>query len=288
MKEKSSSIYVAPALGKGLDILEALSLATVPQTLADLARSCKRTPSQLFRMIHALEKRSYIVRDPVSGGYELTLKLYHLAHTHSPVDHLLKAAQLPMRNLANTLHESCHLSVLSDDRLLVIAEQQSPDPVRLSVEVGYCASPLNTASGNTLVAFMEPGAQKQFLDRDPAFLGWKPAQRKALRLELGRIRDQRFCLAQSSVRTGVDVSCFVGSARLGLIAALGVPFIAGGRNDGRERQLVPVIERHAGLITKALGLDVERDLQSGGGEREISTQSKKPGTKSSRADGPHP
>ncbi|MGI9071598.1 MAG: hypothetical protein ACR2JB_09865 [Bryobacteraceae bacterium] len=56
-----------------------------------------RTSSELFRMIDALEKRSYIVRDPVSGGYRLTVKLYELAHTHSPVDELLRAAEFAIR-----------------------------------------------------------------------------------------------------------------------------------------------------------------------------------------------
>jgi len=137
MNKKPSPTYFVPALEKGLDTLEALAVAKVPQSLTDLARTLNRTSSELFRMISVLEKRAYIARDPVSEGYHLTLKLYELAHTHSPVDQLLKAAALPMQELAETIQESCHLCVLNGPMLTVIAQAESPEPVRLSVEVGY-------------------------------------------------------------------------------------------------------------------------------------------------------
>jgi DNA-binding IclR family transcriptional regulator len=117
MSKKAKPSYFVPALEKGLDVLEALASASGPQTLTELARDLDRSSSVLFRIIDALEKRAYIARDPVSGTYHLTLKLYELAHTHSPADQLLKAATFPMRVLADTIHESCHLSVLAHGKL---------------------------------------------------------------------------------------------------------------------------------------------------------------------------
>ena len=257
MRYHHKSAYFVPALEKGLDILEALSLATVPQTLAELSRLCHRSRSEIFRMVDALENREYIVRDPVSGGYELSLKLYQLAHTHSPVDHLLKAAYFPMRDLANTLHESCHLCILSNDQLLVIAEASSPNPVRLSVEIGYRAEPLTTASGKLLLATLEELVLNPMLERNRTFQSMTNAKRRAAKAELARIRDTGYCLAPSAYRTGIDVSCVVGSASIGVTAALGVPFVSGGTNHGKEKTLVPVIQKFSQRITRAMGLSSE-------------------------------
>jgi DNA-binding IclR family transcriptional regulator len=254
VKRSQKSAYFVPALEKGLDILEALSLVAVPQTLADLSRLCGRSRSEIFRMVDALEKREYIVRDPISGGYELTLKLYQLAHTHSPVDHLLKAAYFPMRDLANRLQESCHLCVLSDDQLLVIAGSESPSPIRLSVAIGYRTVPHTTASGRLLLAMLESRTLDTVFERNKDFRSIGPKQRQELRAELARIRRARFCLTASAYRTGVDVSCLVGSTDIGVMAALGVPFISGGVNHGKERTLIPVIQKHAHRITQGLGL----------------------------------
>jgi DNA-binding IclR family transcriptional regulator len=254
MKKREQPSYFAPALEKGLDVLETLANAGGPQTLAELARRLNRTSSELFRMIDALEKRSYIVRDPATGAYSLTLKLYELAHTHSPVDQLLRAADLPMRQLVKTLRESCHLSVLHGDLLVVIAQQESPEPVRLSVEVGSLVPPFNTTSGLLLVAFMESERQSRLLEQDFTYAKMSRKKRAVLEQRFATIRSHGWHLALSTRRTGFDLSCLVGNPSLGVIAALAVPFLPGGPHQGKEKRAIPTVLECANRITLALGL----------------------------------
>jgi DNA-binding IclR family transcriptional regulator len=251
---RAKTTYSVPALDRGLDILETLAAADVPQSLTDLAHALQRTPSELFRTLAALEQRAYIGRDAVSEGYSLTLKLYELAHTHSPVDQLLRAAAQPMRELAESIRESCHLSILNGQSLTVIAQAESPEPVRLSVEVGYRVAPLSTASGTLLVAMLRDAEQKAFLAVDAGYAKMGRGERKRLAKQLVAIRDAGTHLAESTRRTGSDIACVVGNPETGVLAALGVPLIPGGVNQGRERKLVPIIEKHAERITAALGL----------------------------------
>lgn len=251
MKPRRQPIYTVPALEKGLDILETLASAQAPHSLTQLARRLDRTPSELFRMLAVLESRSYIVRDPLSEGYSLTLKLYELAHTHSPVDHLLKAALIPMRELAAEVRESCHLCVLSGSMLLVIAQAESPEPVRLSVEVGDRVPPLLTASGRVLAAFLDPDSQQRLLNAEASL---SKRERADLMTQLTDIRKRGHLLAASTRRSGLDLSCIVGNPGAGVLAALGVPFLPGSANDGRESKLIPVVQGCADRITAALGL----------------------------------
>ena len=254
MRKKSQPSYYVPALEKGLDVLEALAVAAVPQTLADLARTLDRTSSELFRMIDALEKRAYIVRDPVSGAYRLTLKLFELAHTHSPVDHLLRAASLPMRDLAEEIHESVHISIFDRGMLLLIDQAESPERVRLSVEVGSQVPALETVSGRLLVAYLDEDERERFLTADPAYAKMPLSLRESLEAELRHIPQEGYHMAQSIARIGVDISVLVGNPRVGVSAVLGVPFLAGGRNEGREKSLVPLMQKCAARITASLGL----------------------------------
>jgi len=254
MSKKTPPNYSVPALDKGLDVLEALAAASSPQTLTDLSRTLNRSSSVLFRILDAIEKRAYIARDPISGAYHLTLKLYELAHTHSPVDHLLKAAALPMRELADTTHESCHVAVLAFGKLVVIAQELSPDRVRVSVEVGSQAPPLRTVSGRLLVAFLDPGAQQAFLDSDPDYAAMSRAKKDALREELAKIRGDGFTMARSESTLGTDLAAVVGNPEMGAIASLAIPGLAGGRNQGKERELLVPLRATAGRITAALGL----------------------------------
>ena len=260
MKSRQQPTYSVPALEKGMDILETLASSHVPQSLTQLARQLQRTPSELFRMLAVLERRSYIVRDPVSEGYSLTLRLYELAHTHSPVDQLLRAAMIPMRELAEEIHESCHLCVLSGSMLLVVAQAESPEPVRLSVEVGDRVPPLRTASGRVLVAFLDAPDQERVLSADAAL---SKKERAELAAELQQIRSRGYLLAASTRRAGLDLSSVIGNARAGVLAALGVPFLPGSANEGKERKFIPVVQRYADRITAALGLTaIEREHRS--------------------------
>lgn len=52
--------YRAPALEKGLDVLELLSSHGRPMTPSQMSVTLKRSVSELFRMIQVLEFRGYI------------------------------------------------------------------------------------------------------------------------------------------------------------------------------------------------------------------------------------
>lgn len=154
MSAKSKSdppSYAVPALEKGLDILEALAISPSPLSLAELARDLERGSAELFRMLVCLERRSYLRRDPASGKYAPTLRLFELAHTRSPLKTLIEVAREPMRAVTLQLGESCHLSVLERGKLLVVAREDSPESVRLSIEVGARFEAERTASGRLLL-----------------------------------------------------------------------------------------------------------------------------------------
>lgn len=144
--------YSVPALEKGLDILEALAASPVPLSLAELARDLDRGSAEIFRMLVCLERRAYLRRDGMSGKYAPTLRLFELSQAHPPVKMLLAVAGGPMRELSLKLGESCHLSVLERGKLEVIARADSPEKIRLHVEVGGRFDPRHTASGRLLLA----------------------------------------------------------------------------------------------------------------------------------------
>lgn len=148
----SAPSYSVPALEKGLDILEALAASPSPLSLAELARDLDRGTAEIFRMLVCLERRSYLRRDPVSGKYSQSLRLFELAHAHPPLKTLLDAAREPMRTVTRTLGESCHLSILERGALLVVAREDSPESVRLTIEVGGRFDPGRTASGRLLMS----------------------------------------------------------------------------------------------------------------------------------------
>ncbi|WP_347266589.1 helix-turn-helix domain-containing protein [Paracoccus sp. (in: a-proteobacteria)] len=55
--------YRAPALDKGLDILEVLAEQARDLTRAEIVRELGLSPSQIYRMLERLVARGYVTRD---------------------------------------------------------------------------------------------------------------------------------------------------------------------------------------------------------------------------------
>ncbi len=208
--------YEVPALEKGLDVLELLSRQRSPMSLAQIASALKRTRNELFRMLNCLEHRGYLVREAGSGAYSLSLRLFEMAHTHSPIERLIKAAGAPMRELSQRLVESCHLSVIREGELLVVLQADSPAPVRVSVEVGSRFPLAKTVSGRLLLAQL-PEDELRRTTRDS----------RSLLAQLGKIRRHGFSEAADETFVGLhDLAVPVGHPSLGFCAALAVTLVS--------------------------------------------------------------
>jgi len=251
-RQKRLPIYAAPALDKGLDILECLAEQRVPLTQSQLARVLRRSPSELFRMLSCLEQRGYVRKDPVSGAYALSLRLFELSRMHSPYQHLTRAAARPMQALAESVHESCHLSILHGARLLIVAQEESPEKIRLSVEVGGSFSPLSTVSGRMLLSMLPGPELRQTLRLMHGYKTWPAAAKSALEDRLRRIRAHKYAEAYSETVCGVyDLAVPVGGGSVR--AALTIACLSQDKAQARRR-LLSALQMRAAEISAAAGL----------------------------------
>ncbi|MDE3178783.1 MAG: IclR family transcriptional regulator [Acidobacteriota bacterium] len=253
--QKNPQKYYVPALEKGLDILEVLASSSAPQSLSELARRLSRTSSELFRMLNALEKRGYIEREPVSGKYGLTLRLYELAHTHSPVEKMLRAASIPMRTLAESIKESCHISTLDSERLVVLAQAESPEVFRFSVEVGSTFSPAHTASGRLLLAHLKEAELRHFCETSEDYCRLSSVAKAKLPGRLEEIRQKGVSMARNEPVIGVRAfAVLVGNPEIDIMAALAVASLdIRGRKD-KSRKIIRGLQAAALEINGAIGL----------------------------------
>jgi DNA-binding IclR family transcriptional regulator len=106
--------YRAPALDKGLDILELLASVDGGLTQIEIAKALGRSANENYRMLDRLVRRGYVLRNE-ADRYELTLKLFGLAHLHRPIRRLVAQATPLMRELAQRTQQSNHLAVYDPD-----------------------------------------------------------------------------------------------------------------------------------------------------------------------------
>ena len=256
MSTDAKSKYNAPALEKGLDILETLAYSQLPLSLTELARNLGRSSSELFRMLTVLETRGYINKGDTTSNYALSLKLYELAHLHPPVMNLLAAAAQPMAKVTTILRESCHLSVLRRSKLVVLKEELSPARVRLSVPVGGRFSPVGTVSGRLLLAYLPERELAAFLPNCAEYVAMDWTDQAAFGDKLAEIRATGVSKAVSETHLGVsDAAVLVGNPHVGLCAALAIASLKASADSDHFQQIVDQLKQSAQTITQKMGLD---------------------------------
>jgi len=144
--------YRAPALDKGLDILELLSQEPSGLTRSEIVRAMGRSQGEIYRMLERLVARDYVTR--LEGDrYELSMKLFVLATRYPPISRLIVAAAPKMVQFARSALQSCHLAVYDRGDVIIVAQESSPGDWGLTLRLGARISLLETGSGRTLLAF---------------------------------------------------------------------------------------------------------------------------------------
>jgi DNA-binding IclR family transcriptional regulator len=253
--------YAAPALEKGLDILEALSDGGDGYTLNELCQVLGRNASELFRMVVTLQRRGYIEAGP-GDRYSLTLKMFRLAHRQSPLRSLTDVALPLLRELSERARQSCHLSIFQDGRVVIIAQVDSPERWSFGLKVGVAMGLVDTSSGHVLLAGQDEVERARMLGghvRVEGELAMDPGQLFPL---LEAVRANGYASMPSVQIEGVTNIAFPIRGMGGrVIAAVNVPHIA--RIDGQRRpdvdQIKVIMADVCGRLSARLGYDAERD-----------------------------
>lgn len=156
------SRYRAPALEKGLDILELLAGETEPMTLTAIVKRLGRSHGELFRMVQVLEHRGYIEQDESNDGYRLSDRLFSLGMQQPRMRNLHEIALPIMRQLAEQVGQSCHLALHTLGDIIVIARVESGELSGFSVRVGHRRPLPKSASGAVLYAFQPEDVRRRW------------------------------------------------------------------------------------------------------------------------------
>lgn len=211
--------YRAPALDKGLDILELLATAEEGLSQTEIAKALDRTPNEIYRMLDRLVRRAY-VRRTAGDRYEVTLKLFELAHARPPLHRLISQAMPVMRRFAREAGQACHLVVHDRNVLAVVAQVDSPGYWNVSIRVGARISMVNTGSGHVFLAFASPEERELMLEDSGS--GRLPPK---LAARLKTVRENGYESMPSLQTAGVtNLSVPVFGPRGTVLAALTCPF----------------------------------------------------------------
>jgi DNA-binding IclR family transcriptional regulator len=216
--------YSAPALEKGMDIIELLADAESGLTVSDISERLKRSMSELFRIIVVMERRGWLQKNPETSRYSVTYHLLKIAHQSTPTQTLTSAAAPVMHDLSIRINQSCHLVVRSGTQGLVILRQENQKRhANLSVRLGAVIDLASSCSGHVLLAHLDAAEREPLLRSLPRARG---VSQSKLLSTLDKVAKRGFELHPSPITAGVtDISYPVRGYDGKVVAALTVPYL---------------------------------------------------------------
>ncbi|MFV0605064.1 MAG: IclR family transcriptional regulator [Niabella sp.] len=226
MKDKTQK-YNAPALEKGLDILETLSYYEDGLNQVDLARVLNRSVSEIFRMLVVLERRGYIRQSQQTDRYSLTTYMFEIATYIPTIKKITSLVHPLMLNIAKEIHQSIHLAIYDDGHSVIIDQVENPGFNVLSVRIGSKIPVWKASSGLVILAHNELSFVDEVIARYP------PNDEEKLRLHLKKIRKNGYDISPSRVIVGIK--------------NISVPII---KNDGNAAAsiTIPYIQRYEKIV----------------------------------------
>lgn len=250
--EAEGRAYSAPALEKGLDILETLCRSEQPLTQKDLAQRLGRSVGEIYRMVACLVNRNYLALVD-ENTYGITTKLFELAHVNPPTHRLLFEATPIMQRLAGALDQSCHLTVYGQGKQVVLCKVDTPSGMGFAVRAGAELDVLISASGRVLLAFQDDETRQLRLEE---CLQRRPDQADPqLDRTLASIRAAGYeSIPSVQVRGLYAVSFPILDTQGRAIAALTVPYAE--RIDQSQRKSIPEVTEALGAAARQLSARV--------------------------------
>ncbi|MGJ7496474.1 IclR family transcriptional regulator [Variovorax sp. RT4R15] len=239
--------YRAPALDKGLDILELLADQPDGLTRGEIVKALERGPSEIYRMLERLVARHYVVRSLAGDRYSLSLKMFDLAHRYPPTSRLVAHALPIMDRFVRDAEQSCHLGVYDRGNVQIIAQVSSPSASSLMVRPGTRVNLMDTGSGQVLLACEAEERRPRMVAEHVALDGEVQIPPSELETMLEAIRTTGYRQRESLQYFGViDISCPILGPHGYALAVLTTPYIR--RID---RHPTPSLDRARELMLQA-------------------------------------
>ena len=196
------------SLDRMFDIIELISTFPRGISLTDLSVQVNLHPSTTHRMLSALVSRGYAIKDPETGKYRLTMRMFEVGSRVVMGMNIVSAAKPFLQQLAELTGETVHLVVRDRDEIVYLYKDSGP---RFSAKeasfVGLRSPMYCTGVGKSILAQLPEPEVREIWSRTSVtrFTQNTITNYSALSKELELIRQRHFAIDNEEHEK--DVKC---------------------------------------------------------------------------------
>jgi DNA-binding IclR family transcriptional regulator len=188
-----------------LRILEHLAGSREPVGVSDLARSFGSSKATVYRHLQTLARYGFVRQDPATMRYDAGIKLLILGERLRERFDILAVAREEMARLREQCEQPVTLSVLIDDRVVVLEVLHGRQIVNFGTRPGTVLDLHASAHGKVALAFGPEGLLGRCLAKP--LKAWTPqtiCTRSALERAVAQVRSRGWATAPNQVLSGVN------------------------------------------------------------------------------------
>ena len=222
MKKEASQ---APALSRGLSILELLAESRRGLTLSEISRRLALPKSSTCLLLKNLESRGYIRGSKRTGRYLFGLKLLRLSHMALHVMKLHEGITSLLSSLVEDTQLTVHLGILEDNEAILIEKLQPRGVSRVATWLGRRMELHCTGIGKALIAYLADGDLDRIILKNglPRHNENTIASVRKLKEHLKRVRESGFAVDDEEDEVGFRcVAAPIFDDKGGVVAAVSV------------------------------------------------------------------
>ncbi len=246
---------ILKSLDLALRLLECFDDGRRERGVTDLARELGVSKATVYRILATLQRRAYVMQNPVTERYRLGPRLRQLGHVAATRIDLAVEARPYMEYLRDVTGDTVHLAILDGPEVVYIAKVEGTHPVQVVSHIGDRCPAHAVSTGKVLLAYAEPATLERILSTGlPQFNHLTHAAADDLRAELARIREAGYAINWGEWREEVrGVAAPLRDASGQVIAALGICSHASRLTEVRIAALTGTVVDIAARLSAHLG-----------------------------------
>lgn len=245
---------LAPALTRGLKILDLVAAAAQPLSMAEIARALDLAKSSVHGLCLSLTNGGMLERTP-AGTYRLGLKIVDLANARVGSSDLASEFFSRWEMITEFSDEAAMIAVLDGDDVIYVACRNSTKSLGITFRIGMRLPACFTATGKALLSTLPEEAVRALYEGKP----WtrltvnSVANVEALLAQLKDVRSRGYSIDDGESRThmySIGAPVRFQDTRTPS-AALAISFIRGEVTEEKRKAAINVVMRLADELSRA-------------------------------------
>ena len=248
--------FTIGAVDNALKILEVFLNEERELGISELAQLSGMNVSTTHHIVSTLTSKGYLRQKHHHGPYLLGFKFLEIGNSVKSQLHIGEVARPFLKKLNDLVDESTNLAIVDSNQAVYIEQIESSQTLRIFTKVGKRVPLHCTGVGKLFLAYMKDDQFKAFLGNQeltPSTPNTITSIDK-LKKELSTIREHGYALDKEEKEAGITcIAAPIKNSESALVAAISVSGPSSRFNDGRLKQLAPLVKNCGLEISRALG-----------------------------------